>query len=168
MLKGSAEREPPDLFKFLFEKGHPILRRIDGCQLLDCAGSVEVALCLSPTPVAERSPLRVEIQDPEGFLCAVFLRGGQASAQDDSTVENEKEELFRVFDIGLDKVLRVVATAPVFVFATGIITFARPKKVVPVEGPLRITPALPEVFDMLAVFVETALAVGAATALHRF
>ena len=29
-------------------------------------------------------------------------------------------------------------------------------------------PALPEVFDMLAVLVETALAVGAATALHRF
>ena len=63
----------------------------------------------------------------------------------------------------------VVATAPVLVFAAGIVAFARPKKVVPVEGPLRVTPALQEVFDMLAVVrVEAALAVGTATALHHF
>ena len=63
MLNGSAEREIPDSFKFLFEEGHPNLRWIDGCPLLDFVGSVDVAPCLSLTHVAERSPLRVEIKD---------------------------------------------------------------------------------------------------------
>ena len=99
----------------------------------------------------------------------MLLRGGQASTQGDRTIGNEEEELFRVFDIGLDKVIMIVPTAPVLVFAAGIVAFARPKKVVPVEGSLWVTPALPEVFDMLAVVrVETALAVGAETALHHF
>ena len=99
----------------------------------------------------------------------MLLRGGQASTQGDRTIGNEEEELFRVFDIGLDKVIMVVATAPVLVFAAGIVAFARPKKVVPVEGPLLATPALPEVFDMLAMMrVEAALTVGAATVLHHF
>src|SRR5262245_47394088 len=133
MLNGSAERETPDLFKFLFEKGHPILQWIDGCQLLDCAGSVDVADCSDLTHAAERSPLRVEIQDTKGFLRAVLLRGGQASAQGNRTVGNEKEELFWVFDIGLDKVIMVVATTHVLVFAARTVAFARPKKVVPVE-----------------------------------
>ena len=97
------------------------------------------------------------------------MRGGQARAQGDRTVGNEKEELFWVFDIGLDKVIMVVATAPVLVFAAGTVALARPKKVVPVEGPLRVTPALPEVFDMLAVVrVEATLAVSTTTALHHF
>lgn len=164
-----VQRETSDLYEFLFEKGYPNLRWIDRCPLPDFVGSVNVTTRLSFTHVAERSSLRVEIQDTEGFLCAMLLHGGQVSAQDNGTVGNEEEELFGVFDIGLDNVLMVVDTAPVLVFATGIVAFARPKKVVPVEGPLRITPALPEVFDMLAVVrVEAALAVSAAPALHHF
>ena len=168
MLDGGAEREAAALVQFPCEMGLPDIWWMDGSYLHDVFDNLNVATYRSLTHVAERSPLRVEIQDAQGFLRAVLLSGGQASTQGDRTVGNEEEELFRILDIGLDKVIMVVATAPVLVFAAGIVAFARPKKVVPVEGPLRVMTALPEVFDMLAVLVETALAVGAATALHRF
>jgi hypothetical protein len=169
MLDGGAEREAPTLVQFSFDQGLPDIWWMDGSHLHDDLDNSNVAPGRSLTHVTERSPLRVEIKDTEGFLRTVLLHGSQASAQGDRTVGNEKEELFRVFDIGLNKVIMVIGTAPVLMFAAGIVALARPKKVVPVEGPLRVTPALPEVFDMLAVVrVEAALAVCTATALHHF